>query len=72
MWRFYRLDLQPDLFGLSLLVKGWGRIGSPGQSYMTSFTTIAEAQREFERQRCRKQRRGYANATPAATTPIAC
>jgi len=23
-WRFYRLDLQPDLFGSWLLVKEWG------------------------------------------------
>ena len=27
MRRFYRLDVQPDLFGGVLLVKEWGRIG---------------------------------------------
>jgi len=36
MNRFYRLDLQPDLFGLWLLVKEWGRIGQPGQTQLTS------------------------------------
>jgi predicted DNA-binding WGR domain protein len=35
-WRFYRLDLQPDLFGLWLLVKKWGRIGNSGQSQVRS------------------------------------
>jgi predicted DNA-binding WGR domain protein len=28
MRRFYRLDVQPDLFGGVLLVKEWGRIGA--------------------------------------------
>ena len=28
MHRFYRLDVQPDLFGGVLLVKEWGRIGA--------------------------------------------
>ena len=31
MRRFYRLDLQPDLFGGVLLVKQWGRIGTCGR-----------------------------------------
>lgn len=62
MWRYYRLDLQPDLFGLWFLVKEWGRIGQPGQSHMTSFPTIGDAERAFERQRIIKERRGYANA----------
>jgi predicted DNA-binding WGR domain protein len=30
MRRFYRLDVQPDLFGCVLLVKEWGRIGAHG------------------------------------------
>jgi hypothetical protein len=29
--RFYRLDIEPDLFGGFLLMKQWGRIGSRGQ-----------------------------------------
>ena len=28
MRRFYRLDMQPDLFGGVLLAKEWGRIGA--------------------------------------------
>jgi predicted DNA-binding WGR domain protein len=59
MWRFYRLDIQPDLFGLWLLVKEWGRIGQAGQSHIASFPSIDDAQQAFERQRVIKERRGY-------------
>jgi predicted DNA-binding WGR domain protein len=31
MSRFYRLDVQPDLFGGILLMKEWGRIGARGR-----------------------------------------
>lgn len=31
MRRFYRFDVQPDLFGGVLLVKEWGRIGARGR-----------------------------------------
>ena len=31
MRRFYRLDMQPDLFGGVLLVRQWGRIGARGR-----------------------------------------
>jgi predicted DNA-binding WGR domain protein len=30
MSRFYRLDIEPDVFGGVLLVKEWGRIGAHG------------------------------------------
>jgi predicted DNA-binding WGR domain protein len=31
MRRFYRLDIEPDLFGGVLLMKEWGRIGARGR-----------------------------------------
>ena len=31
MRRFYRLDMQPNLFGGILLAKEWGRIGAHGR-----------------------------------------
>ena len=31
MRRFYRLDIEPDLFGGALLMKTWGRIGARGR-----------------------------------------
>ena len=30
-WRYYRLEVWPDLFGRALLVRHWGRIGTPGR-----------------------------------------
>ncbi len=32
MHRFYRMDVQPDLFGQWCLMREWGRIGSTGQT----------------------------------------
>jgi predicted DNA-binding WGR domain protein len=29
-WRFYRIEVWPDLFGRALLVRQWGRIGTEG------------------------------------------
>src|ERR1700722_11908838 len=29
--RFYRLEVWPDLFGRALLVRHWGRLGTPGR-----------------------------------------
>ena len=30
-WRFYRMEVWPDLFGRALLVRHWGRIGTQGR-----------------------------------------
>jgi predicted DNA-binding WGR domain protein len=30
-WRFYRLEVWPDLFGRALLIRQWGRIGTEGR-----------------------------------------
>lgn len=59
LYRFYRLDVQPDLFGDWCLVKGWGRIGCPGKVRFTPFPTAPEAQAALERQRRAKTQRGY-------------
>ena len=59
MRRFYRLDIQPDLFGRWLLVREWGRVGCGGQRRVASFATAAEARDALDRQRRRKGRRGY-------------
>jgi predicted DNA-binding WGR domain protein len=58
MRRFYRLDVQPDLFGGGLLVKEWGRIGVHGRMVAESCDTEAAA--ALQRQADRKRRRGYA------------
>jgi predicted DNA-binding WGR domain protein len=30
-WRFYRMEIWPDLFGRALLLRQWGRIGAEGR-----------------------------------------
>jgi WGR domain len=37
MCRFYRLDIQPDLFGRVLLTKQWGRVGTQGRMMIESY-----------------------------------
>ena len=43
MRRFYRIDVQPDVFGGVLLMKQWGRIGSRGQCQTRRFEDAAAA-----------------------------
>ncbi len=62
MHRFYRLDMQPDLFGGVLLVKEWGRIGAKGRSVAEHYDNQALAAVALRRQVERKQRRGYGKA----------
>ncbi len=62
MSRFYRLDLQPDLFGAWSVVREWGRIGRPGRIRSDAYPTQAEASARLQRQRAAKQGRGYAPA----------
>ncbi len=60
MRRFYRLDVQPDLFGGVLLVKAWGRVGTRGRVVGESYDSEALAAGAMQRQAERKRRRGYA------------
>ncbi len=59
MRRFYRLDVQPDLFGQWCLVREWGRIGSAGQERTVRYATAAEAHEALAGQQRGKERRGY-------------
>ncbi len=59
MARFYRLDIQPNLFGGVSLLKEWGRIGSA--EHYESEPIAADA---MERQAERKRRRGYVFFAP--------
>jgi len=59
MRRFYRLDVQPDLFGGVLLMKEWGRIGARGRMVAERYDSEALAADAMQRQAERKRRRGY-------------
>jgi len=37
MRRFYRMSVQPDLFGGACLVREWGRIGACGRITLESY-----------------------------------
>ena len=58
-WRFYHLEIQPDLFGNACLVREWGRIGRAGKVLVRAFPTAAEAERALGLHRRRKEKRGY-------------
>lgn len=60
MFRYYRLDIQTDLFNNECLVREWGRIGRGGQTRSIPFYTKEEAQAAFYKQQRAKERRGYA------------
>lgn len=62
MARFYRLDVQPDLFGGWSLVREWGRIGRGGQVRLDPYPTADEASAQLEDLRRAKQRKGYVAA----------
>jgi predicted DNA-binding WGR domain protein len=59
MQRYYKLDIQPDLFGAQILSREWGRIGRAGQCISVPFDTHEEAAAALDRQRRRKERNGY-------------
>lgn len=62
--RFYRLDIQPDLFGTVSLIREWGRIGQSGTVRMATFDDPAGAKAHLAATLARKQRRGYRPAGP--------
>jgi predicted DNA-binding WGR domain protein len=61
MSRFYRLYVQPDLFGGVLLMKEWGRIDAHGRMVAERYDNEALAADALQRHAERKRRRGYAD-----------
>lgn len=59
MARFYRLDVQPDLFGGVRLVREWGRIGQAGRISCETFPEPDAAEAAMQRTAASKRRRGY-------------
>jgi len=63
MARYYRLDMQPDLFGGFNVTKEWGRIGRGGQVRQVFCSTESDALGAVETQHKAKVRRGYVRLT---------
>ena len=59
MARFYKLDIQPTLFGEWSLVREWGRIGRAGQVRIENFPTRGTADLALVAHYGRKARKGY-------------
>ncbi len=59
MSRFYKLDVQPTLFGEWAVICEWGRIGQGGTVRSTPYSTASEADAARDRQRRLRERRGY-------------
>jgi predicted DNA-binding WGR domain protein len=59
MRRFYRIDIERDLFGGFLLLKQWGRIGTRGRTVAERYDSEVFAAEALQRQVGRKSRRGY-------------
>ncbi|UGY17951.1 WGR domain-containing protein [Bradyrhizobium septentrionale] len=57
MARFYKLDVQPTLFGEWAVIREWGRIGRGGT--VRSYDNVEAAEAARDQQRQVKQRRGY-------------
>ena len=59
MRRFYRMSLQPDLFGGVDLVREWGRIGFRGQWLIERHPGEDEAVSAMLKLEAAKRKRGY-------------
>ena len=59
MARYYLVDVSRDLFGMWMVTRQWGRIGSGGQRRVAAFDDKAKAIQELEIWRRSKTRRGY-------------
>jgi predicted DNA-binding WGR domain protein len=58
-WRFYRMEVWPDLFGRALLMRQWGRIGSEGRRRIDPHVDAGAACNALAHLAHRKRRRGY-------------
>lgn len=59
MRRFYRMSVQPDLFGGVSLVREWGRIGCRGQVLVEQHEDEGMAVSALVKLSAVKKRRGY-------------
>ncbi len=62
-WRFYRIDIWPDLFGGVSLVRQWGRIGQNGQCRRDPYPSETDAAKAAQALIEAKERRGYSQSS---------
>jgi predicted DNA-binding WGR domain protein len=61
MHRYYRLDVQPDLFGQWCCIREWGRTGQAGQTRVIPYPAPEAAFAAFDKLRLAKEKRGYSS-----------
>ena len=59
MARFYRMSIDRDLFGRTVLWREWGRIGSSGRLKLTPYGCEGSAVTELAVAAKKKNQRGY-------------
>lgn len=64
MARYYRLAIQPTLFGNICVVRNWGRIGTRGQERVDFFDNEKQALSVFLEILRAKRRKGYRPVRP--------
>ena len=57
--RFYRLEIRPDLFGHTTLIRRWGRIGTSGSQRLDIHPDAGSALNALAVLARNKRRRGY-------------
>ena len=62
-WRYYRMEIWPDLFGRALLVRQWGRIGTAGRRRLAPYPEPGAAINALAALLRAKRRRGYQDRT---------
>jgi predicted DNA-binding WGR domain protein len=58
-WRFYRLEVWPDLFGRALLSRQWGRLGTKGRRRLDPHPDPGAAINALAQIVRQKRQRGY-------------
>ena len=63
-WRYYRMEVWPDLFGRALLLRQWGRIGTEGRRRLDPHPDPGAAINALARLAGQKRQRGYQDRVP--------
>jgi predicted DNA-binding WGR domain protein len=58
-WRYYRMEVWPDLFGGALLMRQWGRMGTAGRQRFDMHSDAGAAVNALAVIALAKSRRGY-------------
>lgn len=59
-WRYYKMEIWPDLFGRVLLARHWGRIGTQGKIRLDPYPDEGAAVNALAKLERAKRKHGYA------------